>query len=288
MKNANRLVIGTAQFGLDYGISNNSGQVSLEEANKILDYAYSNGVKELDTAATYGESEKVIGNCNSELWSCITKFTLNKSFISPDDIYKSVNLSIKRLKREKLDGLLIHNVEILKKNGEAIIDALRECKRNGLVSKVGVSIYDPNDLELIYKFITPDIVQTPFNAFDQRIQSSGWLNLLKSDGVEVHARSIFLQGLLLMDDQKRPNYFQHWESIFRSWDLYVAKSGVSKLTCALKIVLENTLIDKLIVGVQSLNEISEIITSLNEELNRPWNLEKDLPSSLIDPRKWEI
>ena len=134
----------------------------------------------------------------------------------------------------------------------------------------------------------PDIIQVPYNAFDQRIERSGWLNKLKENGVEVHARSIFLQGLLLMDPSNRPKYFSKWDPIFDRWEKYVENSGFTNITCALRHALDNPKIDRVLIGVQSEKELNDILVSLDLDIDITWNYDSDLSLSLIDPRRWDI
>ena len=285
----NRLILGTVQFGLDYGISNKSGQVSYFEAKKILDLAASRGIKTLDTASGYGESEEVIGRCGLDSWNCISKLSTSSSSISRKDILDSIHSSLLKLGKKKLDGLLVHNSKLLLGSARnTVIEALSYCQQKGVIDRIGVSIYDPSELDQIFDLFKPDIIQVPYNAFDQRIERSGWLNKLKENGVEVHARSIFLQGLLLMDPSNRPKYFSKWDPIFDRWEKYVENSGFTNITCALRHALDNPKIDRVLIGVQSEKELNDILVSLDLDIDITWNYDSDLSLSLIDPRRWDI
>ena len=194
-----KIALGTAQFGLPYGVSNANGIVNSSEVKRILDLASSNSIDMLDTAISYGRSEEVLGSLGVDQFNIVNKLPNIPNSIS--DIHKWVNNevseSLKRLKKSSFYALLLHNPsDLIGNNGQKLIIALEELKKQKIVKKVGVSIYDPNDLDFLTRIMDIDIVQAPINIVDRRLVNTGWLEKLNANGVEIHGRSIFMQGLL--------------------------------------------------------------------------------------------
>ena len=175
----NRLALGTVQFGLPYGIANHAGQIPKEDGTGILDIAAENGIDTIDTAIAYGESEKRLGEIGVRSWQIISKLP-----VIPEDcpdilqwVTEAVGGSMQRLKVNKLYGLLLHRPEqLLKKNGDSLFGILQSLKEDGVVDKIGVSIYDPSELDTLCTRFQFDIVQAPFNILDRRLIDSGWLD----------------------------------------------------------------------------------------------------------------
>ena len=212
------LSLGTAQFGLPYGVANQRGQISLDDARAILRCAESAGIDTLDTAIAYGDSEDRLGEIGVASWQVISKLPG-----IPEDctdvatwVSHAVEASLCRLGISQLRVLLLHcPAQLLSEQGEVLYAALAQQKRNGLVKKIGVSIYEPDELNALCLNFDFDVVQAPFNIFDRRMIDSGWLVRLSQRGIEVHVRSVFLQGLLLQQPVDRPIKFQRWRSL---WD----------------------------------------------------------------------
>lgn len=257
-----RLAIGTVQFGTNYGISNDQGQVSQLEQKAILNFASEVGIDMLDTAINYGDSESNLGNYGVNNFKLITKIPP-----IPDNltnvtkwIQAQVKSSMGRLGLTSLYGLLLHRSDHLLKYKGEVADCLADLKSSGLIKKIGVSIYSPNELDSIVGIIPIDIVQVPISIIDQRMQTTGWLDKLKSKKIEVHARSIFLQGLLLMPKAKIPKKFSSWNSIWNDWyNWHNDNPNYSPLETCLGFVNSLKNIDRIIIGVNSYNQIKEII-----------------------------
>ena len=285
-----RIVLGSAQFGLNYGITNNVGKVKSQEVRKILSYARENNINTLDTAIEYGDSEASLGMANISNWRVVTKLPVipKKTNNIPEWIDQQINSSLLRLKIPKLDGLLLHNpIDLLSKNGNEIWKTIQIKKNEGLVKKIGFSIYSPNELELLWSSYRPDIVQVPFNILDRRIKTSGWLQKLNENNVEVHSRSIFLQGLLLMNPIERSKLFYKWQSIWSVLDTWLINNNISPIEAALGFVFSEKNIDCVIVGVESKNQLNEIISISNSSFNLklPESL-STVDLDLIEPVNW--
>ena len=175
-----RLALGTVQFGLDYGVSNQTGKVDLDEAKAILTACEKLGIRSLDTATEYGDSEKILGEIGIPNFSITTKLP-NLRAKEDDNINQILTNCVKRslfnLKRQNLDAILVHNPQnLFGPKGQIIWRSLKDLQIQFNISKIGVSIYDPSDLNLLEnRNIYPEIVQAPYNIFDQKIHLSGWL-----------------------------------------------------------------------------------------------------------------
>ena len=285
-----RIVLGSAQFGLNYGITNNVGKVKSQEVRKILSYARENNINTLDTAIEYGDSEASLGMANISNWRVVTKLPVipKKTNNIPEWIDQQINSSLLRLKIPKLDGLLLHNpIDLLSKNGNEIWKTIQIKKNEGLVKKIGFSIYSPNELELLWSSYKPDIVQVPFNILDRRIKTSGWLQKLNENNVEIQVRSVFLQGLLLMNPIERSRLFYKWQFIWSVLDSWIMNNNISPIEASLGVVLSEKNIDCVIVGVESKNQLNEIISISNSSFNLklPESL-STVDLDLIEPVNW--
>ena len=243
----NKLVLGTAQFGLNYGVTNQNGQVTKREVKRILGLAKYNGINTLDTAADYGNSEEVLGEIGIHNYQIITKTIPLKGEVKKviDGFFQSLN----KLNIDKVEGLLIHNIDDVKnKNFHLLFERLNQLKKDGLVKKIGFSTYMPEQINFLLENFDFDIIQLPFNIFDARLIEGGQLKALKRRGVEVHARSIFLQGILL-DFYHYSSYFSTWQDQFKKYQKIVENSGMSLLECSLNFALNTQEIDLSLIHI---------------------------------------
>ena len=196
-----KLALGTVQFGLSYGIANQTGQITRREAKAMLKLALENDVDTLDTAIAYGDSEIRLGEIGTQGFRVVTKLPP-----MPEDcrdvsawVNQQVSASFSRLGVTQVYGMLLHRPDqLLGPKGSMLFQSLQSLKENERVQKVGVSIYSPNELPALTSDFHFDLVQAPFNLVDRSLDSSGWLRRLREEDVEIHTRSAFLQGLLLM------------------------------------------------------------------------------------------
>jgi len=291
MPNIGCIALGTAQFGFSYGIANQKGQVTVEEASQILKYAASAGIDTLDTAIAYGNSEECLGNIGIKDWRVISKipeFPLETRDVQ-GWVRSSVYGSLQRLKIPQLHGLLLHRPQqLLEPQGVELYDALNLIKTEGLVKKIGISVYSPERLTLLFRHFSFDLVQAPFNILDQSLEQSGWLEHLSSLGVEIHVRSIFLQGLLLMQAEQRPAYFQHWQNLWTAWEQWLLLTQLTPLQACLSFVLNRPNINRVVVGVDSLEQLQEILAAARvESVELPGELCCN-DTNLINPAQWRL
>jgi len=285
-----RLALGTVQFGLPYGIANQVGQVNRTEAKAMLQLASESGLDTLDTAIGYGESETCLGEAGVKAFKIVTKLPslpTNCRDIA-GWVQGQISASMARLGVEHLYGLLLHRSEdLLGSNGELLYRALLELKDKGQVRKLGVSIYSPAELDAITKLFSLDLVQAPFNLIDQRLHSTGWLDRLKTNGIEVHTRSVFLQGLLLMPQAAVPSQFARWGALWDQWHKWLFANNVSAVQACLAFPLAFQGVDRVVVGADNLKQLAQIIDA--SVSSPPLATLPDLQSDdidLINPACW--
>ena len=280
----NKLALGTAQFGLDYGVTNSKGKVQVEEVELILGCAKENSINTLDTAASYGNSEEVLGSIGISDFQIITKTIPLENGV--DEVIKHFKQSLTFLNKSSVNGLLIHNInEIEHKNFNTLFKELTELKRQGLVNKIGFSTYTPEQVDFLLKNFDFDLIQVPFNIFDNRLIQGGQLQALNNKGMEVHARSVFLQGVLL-DFNNLSNYFSPWKKEFSIYQETVKDNGLSLLECALNFVLNIREIDKVLVGVNSERQLKEIVKAVKRRSNLSAYPINDI--NLLNPSLWKV
>ena len=242
-----KLALGTAQFGMHYGINNHTGQPSLEQAHEILACAHEHGIRVLDTASAYGCSEKVIGQLlpNFSDFRVISKYN-EKSGLPLKSAFES---SLRDLGQNSLHAYLFHNADFVIQNPHTYRELL-SLKNDGLVAKIGVSVYTPQQVEaLILLKIKPDIIQFPYSIFDQRFDNI--LRQLKDLDIELHARSIFLQGLLLKSHKELGEYFTSIAPKIKQLEDLALLWEVPVFQLCLQFGLANPLIDQVVIGVDS-------------------------------------
>ncbi len=285
----NRLALGTVQFGLPYGIANQAGQVTRATARNMLQLAREQGIDTLDTAIAYGESEACLGEVGTQGFNLVTKLPA-----IPDEckdvaawVREQLSASLGRLGVSGVYGLLLHRPsQLLEGDGETLFRAMRDLKETGTVKKIGVSIYSPGELDgLIPKFCF-DLVQAPFSLVDQRLFRSGWLHKLNQEGVEIHTRSAFLQGLLLMPQAAVPDKFAHWATQLQRWHSWLATHSTSAAQVCLAYPLSFPEVDRIVIGADSESQLAQIIEAASQ------GLASDLPDiacddeRLINPANW--
>lgn len=285
----NKIALGTVQLGMPYGIANQSGQVSRPVAASMLELARRRGINTLDTAIAYGESEVCLGELGVREFSLVTKLPAIPA--ETGDIRKWVHDQISgsfgRLGVDSVYGLLLHRPDqLLSRAGDVLFDTLQELKALGRVKKIGVSIYAPSELDVLMSKYRFDLIQAPFNLVDRRLLLSGWLQRLKQEDVEVHIRSAFLQGLLLMEKEAIPQKFSPWSPIWECWHHWLAHNRVSALRACLAYPLQFPEIDRIVVGADSLEQLTQIIDGVPEDgVGDLPDLSSD-DENLINPARW--
>jgi hypothetical protein len=287
-----RLALGTAQFGMEYGVANTCGQVARPALADILANAGRAGLDTLDTAIAYGQSEERLGAAGVDNWSVVSKLPRLSDPAPPDVrrwVLASVQGSLDRLRLPGLSVLLLHHsADLLGAQGPGLVSALAELKDRGLVLKTGVSIYAPAELDQLLAMGVVDAIQAPLSIVDRRLVQSGWLDRLQQRGVEVHVRSVFLQGLLLMPAAQRPVRFQVWQGLWDRWDHWLREQRLSALEACLRYVLGFDAIARVVTGVDSLAQLQQILAACDGALPPvPDDMQSDDPA-LLNPALWHL
>jgi len=287
------IALGTVQFGKNYGIANNLGRISQNEVCEILRVAAEVGICTLDTAISYGESEGVLGSCGVNNWEIITKLPNIPEHCSNIESFmiREIEASLSRLRVESIHGLLLHQPEqLLGGDADEIVRALRLIKSMGYVKKIGISIYSVNGLEELLRLDVCDLIQAPLNILDRQLVESGWSKRIKNLGLELHIRSVFLQGLLLMPLKKRPQKFNRWLHIWNQWEQWLDETGITPFQACLAYAFSVKDVDRLILGVDSLKQFNELLNAVNTGLPKLGALPEwpNLPDvELINPSYWD-
>ena len=286
-----KLALGTVQFGLNYGIANTVGQVTVAEVQNILNIAEEAGIDTLDTAVSYGNSEQVLGEVGVKNFKVITKIPSAPKDLEEVDqwVEDQLQMSLVHLGIPQLYGVLLHRSEELKgRNGEAIVRSLESLQSRGLVQKIGVSIYDPSELEYVTSLMELDLLQAPMNLLDRRLQASGWLAKLHAQGVEVHTRSAFLQGLLLLSQDMIPSKFEPWANLWDAWHCSLTDHQVTAMETCLGYLTSISEIDRVVIGVDHCKQLVEVIQAFSKEtLTDDWEFMASEDLRLINPSNWD-
>lgn len=268
MTGIKKLGLGTVQWGLPYGVANRHGITSPNTVTKLLAEARNHGIEVLDTASLYGKSEMVLGENDLNGFKIITKtpsfesqfFTNAEIAKLSETFYRSLNL----LSVKKVYGLLIHHADnLFIPDGEKLVTQMLNLKKEGLIQKIGVSVYDSNQVDSVLKLFNPDLVQLPLNVFDQRLLESGHLELLKRRGIEIHVRSVFLQGLLLMPLNEVPTFFKPIYPSLVRWSDAAREQGFTSHQAAIAFVKNIPYVDTVLVGLDSLPQFNTCIDSFS-------------------------
>ncbi len=278
-----KIGIGSVQFGLNYGINNQNGKVKKTKVFRILQEALRVGIDVVDTACGYGESEQILGQFDE-----IGKFRIVSKFPKGRNPEDTIKESLKRLNIKSLYGFLSHSFDFVKNNNRTWENVLK-IKKNGLTKKIGFSLYYPEELEFILKNdFEFDIVQLPYNVFDRRFEP--FFGILKTMGVEIHVRSVFLQGLFFVDLRKLNKWFEPVVNKLNYLHNF-AKNHNIRLSCVLILwALSNKHIDNVIVGVDSFEQFKNNI-DLDKRAFDLVNKLKDLTENnekIIVPALWRL
>lgn len=278
-----KLALGTVQFGLNYGINNSSGQVTEDEVSKILTFAKDHNLTYLDTARAYGNSEEVLGKNELHDFQLISKVAANA--VDASDVYKSLqNLGIK-----KIYGYLFHSFESYQKN-PFIFDELVQLKDEGIIEKIGFSLYQPSELEyLMSQNIQFDLIQIPFNLLDKRFYPL----IKKYNHLEVHVRSVFLQGLFFKPLNDLPIFLKPLQSVLEKLHTIAQNLDISMLQLALSYVNSIKEIDKLVLGVDTLDQLKSSLENYSTLPILPTDITTQIDNIIIEhqdlliPSNWK-
>lgn len=289
MGTSSKFVLGTAQFGLNYGVANKQGRIGIEEGRKILEEARRFGVDTIDTAIAYGVSEATLGEIGISQWRVVSKLPGIPLDVPDADawIESQIEGSLSRLKLARLDALLLHRPsDIFSEKGRGLPRILQRCQAQGLIGKVGVSIYAPEELPMLLDTLPIELVQAPLNILDQRMVESAWIERLTAKSIEIHARSVFLQGLLLLDNAQRPAKFAPWQSLWDAWASWLTRNRLSALEASIRFAWNTVGINKLVIGVDSAAQLRQILSISPKPLADMPDFSSLCDATLINPSAW--
>ena len=284
------IILGTAQVGQSYGATNRNGALNLKELNLILDVCRRNDIFCIDTASMYGKSEQILGDSDKEGFLISTKLkSFDKTEFNSETVFMEIVNSITKLKIEMIDTLFLHRPdEILSGKGYEIKIGIQKAFEQGLINKVGISVYSSEQIKIISEELDFSVVQAPVNFFDRRIINNEGQEFLNTNKIELQARSIFLQGILLSSIKDLQPFFLQYSSIFKSWNKFLERNSISALDACIHFV-KNMKISSCVIGVTNNLELVEIINSFKKNIELSKSAEfHDLPEKLINPSLWEI
>lgn len=287
-----KIVLGTAQFSGNYGITKNKVKFTQNESHKILRTLISKNLNHLDTSIDYKKSLKRLNNFKFKNWQITTKIDpKNLDFSSEHNLYLSVENQIELFKKNSsiktIKNLLLRNSNIfLTSKGEVLFKVLKKIKKKKLVNNFGYSIYDFKSLKKIIHKFKPDLIQCPYNVLDRRIENTELRKLLKKKKIKVQARSIFLQGVLLKKIDELPKSFQKWRKIFLKFENTLKINKISALSLCFNFVNNNKDIDEILVGVQNNEELKQILDIKPNNKIFMYKYFNKANYNLIDPTKW--
>lgn len=256
----NKIAIGSAQFGMDYGIANTRGRVPPIEVNKILKLAYRSGIDTIDTAPAYGESEKTLGKCLAA--SQFPFRLISKSPpINAEQIIDSCQQSLRNLNISHLAGYLVHDFSYFQ-NHQSCWKVFQKLKKRKLVEKIGFSLYLPEELAwLIDNDISFDLLQVPYNIFDQRF--APWFSVMKKKKVEIHVRSPFLQGLIFKTSASLNPFFNEIKPKLTQLQQLSLKHKIPLSAIGLLFSLLHPQVDRVIMGLDSVSNLKENLHTIS-------------------------
>jgi aryl-alcohol dehydrogenase-like predicted oxidoreductase len=278
---------------MDYGISNPSGRTPPDEVDSILTTAQARGISLLDTAPAYGESERVLGGypLRERGFKVVTKTREFDPGAQGTALARQLSAGLERslslLGLTRCYGLMFHHAaDLAGERGKILMAEARSAQDRGLAEKIGVSVYTAGEIDAVMAAHRPDLVQLPLNVFDQRLIRSGHLKALKASGVEVHIRSVFLQGLLLMEPGALPSAMAHARPPLESFQSLASSLSLTPLQAALGFVLGLAEADIVLCGVNDSAQLLDICAcALPLEAHRFGAMAQE-DESLLNPSGW--
>lgn len=284
------IALGTVQFGLDYGLTNTSGQISDGEALRILQTAQANGIIWLDTAAAYGNAEERLGSLlGGDLYFSICSKTLptpaGQRVVS--SAQRSLDTTLTRLRRDHVDALLIHAVDdLLGAEGDALWAWMDAALAQGMALSIGVSVYDAAEIDAVLQRCVPDWIQLPCSVLDQRLLASGHLARLAAKGIKVQARSLLLQGVVGVAPAALPEPLQALGEPLARLRVAGTECGMSAIDMAIAWGAMREELDLAVLGVTTSTELRQCCEAFQRRVPVEWGAFACAQAEALDPRKW--
>jgi aryl-alcohol dehydrogenase-like predicted oxidoreductase len=290
----NKIILGSAQFGFKYGINNLGSRINENDVFEILEHAFSEGIRYIDSAEAYGNAHKLIGQFHnknkSNRFNVITKFK-KLNLKSEGDLISHVEKTCESLFVDYIDTYMFHSFSDFKKNLK-IYDELKLLRNKGLIKKIGISIYENYQIDdIINNFNNFDIIQLPFNLLDNAKKRKSYLIKAKNVGIEIHARSIFLQGLFFKSENALSHKFNLIKNDLKDLRNLSLEFDLEMADLAIHYVLRKSYIDKILIGVDSLKQLQSNIKSINKDINILFDKIDKIDvknSSYLNPINWNL
>jgi aryl-alcohol dehydrogenase-like predicted oxidoreductase len=291
-----RLVLGTAQLGMNYGVANKTGRPNFDEARDIVKYAWEGGICEFDTAQAYGESEKVLGQILSSLGiaektKIISKFHPSLDHLNHTDLAKALSQTLRNLGISRLYGLMLHDEEFLGQWKKGLGEILSGFISSGLVEHLGVSVYSPEKAIQALDIEGIGIIQLPSNLLDRRFEKADVFRLAEDRGKKLYVRSVFLQGLLLMKPAELPLNMTFALTVLNRLEAISGKMGLTKRDLALAYVKQAYPTARIVFGVETSRQLKENLKGWRISLNPDFvgQMEEefnDVEERILSPNFW--
>ena len=288
-----KLILGTVQFGLDYGINNTIGKLSEDHVFELLENAYDLGVRTLDTAEAYGNAHSIISNFHKQSkkrFNIISKYS-SSNFDYPIDLVERIQVHCSNFNVNYLEGYMFHSYDDFKMNINNDPNVLDNIKNSGLVKKTGVSVYANDEIEELLNYKNIDLIQLPFNLFDNEYQRKEILEKAKRRNIEIHTRSAFLQGLFFKDINTLTNCLLPLKNNLRELSFIVKNNNIAMESLALNYPLNKSYIDKVLIGVDSLEQLKNNIKATENIFDKSTYKKIDCiqieNTKLLNPSNWK-
>lgn len=279
---------------MDYGVSNATGKYPEADVRALLEVAQRAQIRIVDTASAYGDSEAVLGrNLPKDAFALVTKtIVLTASRITQhelDAVERAFRQSLQLLQVESIYAVLVHHAQnLLVPGGDALYRLLEEWQRAGTVRKIGASVYDGAEVQQLLRRYRLDLVQLPLNVFDQRMLNDGSLAALRTAGAEIHVRSVFLQGVLLMREDELPGRLQRLRAPLADYRRHLDNAGCSPLEAALGFIKHLEEVDVAVIGISSLPQLQDCLQSYDRARGLQLAQFALSDPQLVDPRRWSV
>jgi uncharacterized protein len=289
-----KLILGTVQFGLNYGINNTIGKLTEDQVFELLETAYELGVRTLDTAEAYGNAHSIISNFHKQSkkrFNIISKYS-SSNFDYSIDFVERIKVHCSNFNVNYLEGYMFHSYNDFKMNINNDPNVLDNIKNSGLVKKIGVSVHSNDEIEDLLNFKNIDLIQLPFNLFDNEYQRKEILEKAKKRNIEIHTRSVFLQGLFFKDINMLTNCLLPLKNNLSELSLISKNNNLSIESLALNYPLNKTYIDKVLIGVDSLEQLKKNIKATENDFDKSIYEKIDCiqikNTKLLNPSNWKI
>lgn len=274
-KQLSKMTLGTVQLGMNYGIANNDGQPDSEQSRSMLECALENGVTSLDTARAYGTSEEVLGAFLRGRDSEEMPFLTSKVIINLPEgaaekdveaaMYRSAETSLDKLGVKKLDCLLLHQPADMTRYGKIVPNVMEKMVAKGYASMAGVSVYLPEELDIMLRNDVYQATQIPMSLFDQQLIEKGYLSAMEKKNIVVFVRSVFLQGLFFLEPEKitDPLLTEYARPHIEKLRGLCAEAGMSIAEFAISFIRDVPGVNSLVLGADTKEQVLDNIRYMN-------------------------